>query len=281
MCLENLYTNYLNCEKYNYEYLIKNPPLNINIEKINEFLLFTLKSKVFKDAFELLTGRDNYEKIFNNNIISEFINNIKYLPIKFSTVSALFDRLSFTAFIPTMKKKIYATTIDLDNDETISFTLENGIIVAIIFHEFGHSINVMITFKENHLKCINSPRKKYLKFKEGGYYLEFSLFGRIIKNLSYGEALYILNLDNYKKSLNEFREGFMQLSQTDLIMKGPFSDYNLEDELKINEYKNSFFIKAKDGNESIDILNDIKISIPLRNDIPGRKIDEKDLEPYF
>ena len=108
-----------------------------------------------------------------------------------------------------------------------------------------------------------------------------SLFGRIIKNLSYGEALYILNLDNYKKSLNEFREGFMQLSQTDLIMKGPFSDYNLEDELKMNEYKNSFFIKAKNGNEPIDILNDIKISIPLRNDIPGRKIDEKDLEPYF
>ena len=88
-------------------------------------------------------------------------------------------------------------------------------------------------------------------------------------------------MDNYKKSLDEFKKGFMQLSNQDLIMKGPFSDFNLEDELKMNEYKNNFFIKAKNGNQSIDILNDIKISIPLRNDIPGRIIDEKDLEPYF
>ena len=107
LCLENLKSENEKCEKYNYDYLIKNPPLELKIDKIREFIKFTLKSNVFKGAFEWLTGRKNYENIFNYNMISEFVDNIYFLPFKLSSVVAFHDRLSLATFIPTMKKNIY------------------------------------------------------------------------------------------------------------------------------------------------------------------------------
>lgn len=153
--------------------------------------------------------------------------------------------------------------------------------VALIYHEYRHAINVVISFMENKLNSINSPRKKFLKFKEGGYYIEMALFGRVIQNLSYGEVLYILNKDNYSKSLEDFRNGFIELSQKDINIQGPFNDLNLGGEININEIKGAILIKAKNDDSPIDIFKDFKIGIPLRNDVFGRKIDEKDLEPYF
>ena len=209
------------------------------------------------------------------------MDNIKFLPIKFSSAVAVVDRLSLTVFIPTMKKIIYSNKFNYNSDKNVTITLENGITIAFIYHEFGHGINLIISFKENKLKSLDSPRKKFLKFKEGGYYMELALFGRVIKNLSYGEALYILNLDNYNKSLEDFRDGFLKLNKKDLIIKGPFKDFNLENESKMNELKDTTFIKAKNNKDSIDNLKDIKSNVPLRNDVYWRKFDVKDLEPYL
>ena len=167
-------------------------------------------------------------------------------------------------------------------DKNISIILENGVIVAIVFHEYGHAINAILSFLEKEYILNETPRKKYLKFKEGGYYLEIALFGRIIKSISYGEALYILNEDNYKKSLEEFRKGFMKLAFKDLYMKGQFDHLNLRNESELKRLIHSIIIKAKNNNkETSNILRNLKISIPLRNDVIGRHIKEEDLEPFF
>ena len=42
-----------------------------------------------------------------------------------------------------MKKDI-SNCFKYNNDKIISLTLENGIIVTIIYHEFGHAINTVI-----------------------------------------------------------------------------------------------------------------------------------------
>ena len=217
ICFENLDDKeHKKCEKYNFNYLVKNPPLKINIEKIKKHLEFVFKSSLFKEVFKHLTGNENYEKLFNDEMIFEYINKIKFLPINFSNVTAFIDCFSLITFISTMKKKINFNFVEYDED--ISITLENGIIVAIIYHEFGHAINAVIAFVENKMKSNDTPRKKYLNFKEGGYYLELALFGRVIRHLTYGEVLYILNEDNYKKSLDNFKKGFMELSYKDLII---------------------------------------------------------------
>ena len=280
LCFENLNDNsYKKCEKYNFDFLTKNPPLNLKIDKIKKYLKSVLKSNVFNDIFKLLFGTDDYKRMFDDNMISEFVDNIKFLPINFSCISAFLDKLTLVTFVSTMKKII---NLDLSkDDEIISITLENGIIIAILYHEFGHEINSVIGFTENELKNTETPRKKYLDFKEGGYYLELALYGRVIKKLSYGEVLYILNENNYNKSLEDFKKGFIQLSEKDLIINGQFEDFNIKGNKKLNEYKNSLFIKTKNDDDSINIYKDITVSIPLRNDVPGRDIKEKDLMPYF
>ena len=280
LCFENLNNkNYQKCEKYNFKYLTDNPPLKLNINKIKNHLLFVLKSNVFKEVYKLLIGNDNYENIFNNEMISELISNIKFLPINFDTEFGILDCTSLVLYVSTMKKEIYSNY--LRYDENISITLENGVIVAIIYHEFGHIINAVLAFIENKLKLNDTFRKKYINFKYGGYNLELALFGKVIKNLSYGEVLYILNEDNYFKSLDNFKKGFKELSNQDLIIKGSFNNFNLKKEKELDEYKSSIFIKAKNGNNIGDIYKDIKINIPLRNDVRGREIKEEDLWQYF
>ena len=81
--------------------------------------------------------------------------------------------------------------------------------------------------------------------------------------------------------MEDFRDGFLKLNKQDLIIKGPFKDFNLENESKMNELKDTTFIKAKNNKDSIDNLKDIKSNVPLRNDVYWRKFDIKDLEPYL
>ena len=279
LCFENIDSKFKKCEKYNYDYLIENPPLKLDINRIKEFLVFVLNSNVFMEAFELLTGNKHYKEIFNKEMINEYVNNIKFLPIKYSKTSAFIDTLSLITFIPTMKKSIINNSTE-DLDEIIVKTLENSVIVEIIFHEFGHAINSVLSFIDNKLKPIGTPRKKFLKFKEGGYYLELLLFGKIINNLSYGEALYILNLNNYNKSLDDFKNGFEKLSIEDLKISGLFKDLNLNDVKKVENLKTEVNIKAK-IKENENFIKNIKIRILPKNDILNREINEEDLKLYY
>ena len=280
LCFENIKSDRPKSEKYNYNYMIKNPPLNLDIDKIKKFVTKTFSSRVFKEAFEILIEKEDYNKIFNEQMIYEFVNKMKFLPVRFSSSVALIDSLSLVSVIPTMKKIIIFSKYN-PKEKEISSILENGIEVSIIYHEYGYAANVVISFKENKLKSNDTPRKKYVKHRDGGYDLELLLFGKEIKDLTYGEALYILKEKNYYKSLEEFRKGFNELKEEDLIMEGEFKDFNIKDMSDINQLKTSIFIRAKNSNNPKDDLRNIKISIPLRNDVIGRKIKEKDLEPYF
>ena len=266
-------------EEYNYNYLSKDSYLNLDITRIKMLLSNTLKSRVFQEALEYLTGNNNYQGIYNDEMISEFIEKIIFIPTNFSGAVSFHDYLSLVTVISTAKKEINSNFVQYDKEK--SDTLENGVIIAIIYHEYGHSINAIISFKENDLQLHETPRKKYLNFKEGGYYLEIALFGRVIKKLTYKEALYILNENNYNKSLEEFRKGFMELSYQDLVIKGQFDYLNSKDESKLKTSDDSVTIKAKEDNDEFDEFENLNISIPLRNDILGRNITEKDLKPYF
>ena len=71
------------------------------------------------------------------------------------------------------------------------------------------------------------------------------LFGKIIKTLTYEEALYMLNINNYNKNLENFRNGFKLKKEVDLIINGPFENLNFKKEndeiIKSNE-KNQYSI---------------------------------------
>jgi len=282
LCYENLilskkYKKYEKCELYNFDYLLKNPPLKLELKKITIFLKEIFKSNVFKDLFFLLTGNVNYSIIYNDKTINYLIDNIKFLPLSYEGTRAFFDKISLTTFISTMKKAIFYSGDKIINDKII-IALENAVIIEIEFHEFGHSISAIFSFMKNSYILEDTPRKKNMKINEAGYYIELALFGKVINALSYEEALYILNIKNYEKSLEEFKKGFELLEEKDLYINGPFDFLNIEEKPFLKKTK-TIGIMAKETSLE-NIKKNLRINVPLKNDVHGRKFTIEDVLFY-
>ena len=67
---------------------------------------------------------------------------------------------------------------------------------------------------------MENNNKKDIIQKEGGNCFEMILFGRVIKNINLFECLYILNEENYKQDLKEFKENFMNIKEIVKSSKG-------------------------------------------------------------
>ena len=280
-CLENVELNktlskqYDKSELYNYNYLINHPPLIIDIYKIKEFLKSVLNSNVFRELFEFLTGREDYKQIFSKNMINHIIDNIQFIPLNYTNTSVFFDKLTLTTYISTMKKTLFCNAQYIDNK--IYETLENGIIIEIEFHEFDHTISAVLSYLTHRESLINTPRKKNIEFNKGVYYVELALFDKIIKTLTYEEALYILNLKNYDKTLDEFRNGFKMRKEKDLIINGPFENLNIKKDNIGNFEKNQYSISSRPGYKE---FKNAQITIPFKNDIKGRDFNYENLLFY-
>ena len=88
------------------------------------------------------------------------------------------------------------------------------------------------------------------------------LFGKIFNEITLEEALYILNIDNYKKELNDFQRDFMNLNDEDLKIKGIFEKFNIISENKnFDEMKTTSINTKKNPNT---FYKDITIEIPTR-----------------
>ena len=282
LCYENLLLSkkdkkYDKCELYNFDYLVKNPPLKIELNNIKLFLKEVYKSNVFKDLFCLLTGNKDYSIIYNDNMINHLVDNIKFLPINYEETRAFFDKISLTTFISTMKKTIYYSS-DKKLDNKIIITLENSILIEIEFHEFGNSISAIFSLMNNNYVLEDIPRKKNMRINEAGYYIELALFGKVINVLSYEEALYILNIKNYEKSLKDFKTGFELLEEKDLYINGPFKHLNIEDNNFSRKTKTVGILAKKTNLENIK--KNMRINVPLKNDVKGRNFTIDDVLFY-
>ena len=98
----------------------------------------------------------------------------------------------------------------------------------IVIHEINHSIYSLLFFMFGGYRLsFQTPRKKKLsEIREGGKYLELILFGKVINNISLKESFYLLNNKNYSKSVKEFKNGFLDLNEKDLIIDGTYSRFN-------------------------------------------------------
>ena len=72
-------------------------------------------------------------------------------------------------------------------------------------------IKYLIYFRGNNKNLFSTPKREEFKGEDGGEYLEEILFGKKITHLRALESLYILNEDNYKQNLNDFKKNFQNL----------------------------------------------------------------------
>ena len=94
------------------------------------------------------------------------------------------------------------------------------------------------------IDLINSPERELkdennTKVKEGGIILEYILFGKIISNINLLECLYIMNEDNYKQDINEFKNNFMNLRELVKVSEEETKFIKIENGIFKDFYKNS------------------------------------------
>ena len=122
--------------------------------------------------------------------------------------------------------KIKKSNNSLIDNKIMSKALINGDIVLINDHECNHNFHNYFYLSKNGKESLKTPRKKDIEDREGGGNMENILFGNILNKLTLRQVLYILNEDNYKKSLNQFRIDFLCLKDEDCECKGIFEEYS-------------------------------------------------------
>ena len=231
---------------YNYECLLFEKNNDINLSKIKLFLKTILKGNMFKNIYKLLYTNEDFDIISKDEFIDDYIDNHLFLiPYKSENYCGITDRFSCNSYI-FFGNNIVNENKEINKDMT-SYLISSRFI-AITFHEFNHYIFSYILHSCNYKNItFNSPRKKELILNEGGYLMELILFGKIIDRISFEEASYILDENNYLKNEIEFQKEYINISsKNNLEIKGSIYS-NINHIIKQPNFKNlrSIFIKAK------------------------------------
>ena len=117
---------------------------------------------------------------------------------------------------------------------------------------------------KNGHESLKTPRKKKEIQREGGFNMERILFGKIVNELTLGQAFYVLNEKNYSKLLNEFRNEFIMLKIEDFQKDAIFEEYN-KLKIEMKEILDYTIIRFK-NNKNNNSYNIKSIKIKLKND---------------
>ena len=278
---EKEFNNFKNYELYKYDALMEYYKNEFDEDNVRKFINKILSSNVMKEAFKFFYGDEikypflDDEKEKGEDKAEKFLKKyLKFIPFKFKYTSALTNKFSMETYI-FLNSKIISIKIKKSNNSSIdnkmiSKALINGAIVLINDHECNHNFHNYFYLSKNGKESIKTPRKKDLESREGGYNMENILFGELLNKLTLRQVLYILNEDNYKKSLNQFRIDFFKLKDEDCQCKGIFKDYStISKELtKLLDYTAVRFKLSYSNDEPY-------ISIFLKNDVLGFRSQHK------
>lgn len=185
-----------------------------------ELVIAILNSKAYINVRKnLYSGSQiNYfsDRLFISKIIDEVIFFLYKAPFYGLTIKNTFRIYESAAYTFKVNK-------------SVSLIIYYGSLIIINIHEIGGHLNVKLqNFYNWNKKFKDSPiidhdeKDKYSNYgkargKESGEYIEIGLFGKVVKNLTLKEALYILNINNYKNSASVFKEKFSNCNEKELI----------------------------------------------------------------
>ena len=233
----------------NLYYSIKGKLMNSSFKKEdgdkfwNEFL----GSKILDDIVYKLYKKENLFK--EKLVINLFKEFSYYFPNFNSSFVALTHKDLFNMYFPPIKIILFEKALE----NTHAMEMVNKAFNKInIQHEWGHTSSSFYFFTSK-TKYFETPERK-IKVKdkkkskekekiinEGGKAVEYLLYGRIMKEMNAKEAIFILNWQNYKLSLEDFHFQFSQLEYKKLsdVFKEAMSIENIDESVKnaYSEYK--------------------------------------------
>ena len=140
--------------------------------------------------------------------------------------------------------------------------------IKVFLDELNHDFYNYYYFQSNGTIPFSTPRKKNIKRRDSGKYFELLLFEQKLKKINLVQALYLLNENNYNKTLYEFSQGFLKPSTQDLNIVGEFSNLNEEIQKFKNDNENleDIFIRTDEDEFNLD---DYQIDVDIEDDILG------------
>ena len=268
--LENLLSDIYENRKFNEVKALKYIKINkikdhLYIKKIfDKWIIFNLSifnSRAIKSLYLTL-----YEKqipfVFDVDELTTVLKNITFYSFN-TDFEALTDRETMKIY----EYANYENLIDLYDKELLNEDVLKVIFLAfnliINFHEILGHFNIryqIYSYGEEEKKNYESPKvnedlssdyAKGRKGKESGEYIEIKLFGRVIRDLTLKEALFIINPSNYfQNDFNSFKKKFMKCNDEKMNIDENFWFY-LVNSLKINPKK---ILEAENKRYSLDDL---------------------------
>ena len=184
------------------------------------------------------------------------------------TVNAVTEKFSMETYIFLNRLSVFSNLtqpqkIISNEEQAVIKALINGSIIAIHIHELNHNFHNYYYYCKNGKEPLKTPRKMYGNEREGGNNMERIFFGRVLNVLSLRQALFILNEENYKKPLNQFRQEFLELKDFNCKPIGIFKEYSKMsfDTIELSDF---MVIRFKSVEYNIKY-----ITIKLKDDVLG------------
>ena len=202
-----------------------------------------------------------FESKFTTELFQSALKNCYFFPFLGKIGSTTLNSSGTILFFIPNKTKI--SEKDLKMESKINFYLVGNLAVFIYIelHEvLGHFLRIILS------KIIEfdyiSPRYPDTNLKEAGKCIEFLLFGKRVSLFSVQELLFLLDVNNYDKKLDEYKEEFSNINLKPLNpseeLKNMLKEINIEfdyDKMDDNDNAASLFRDSY-------ILDDFNIEMP-------------------
>ena len=204
------------------------------ITKFNEKIS---KSKTIIEALYELYPIFKNNKLFESDFIVDLfkiaIKKCYFFPFRGIKGAISLSKSGTLLFFIPNKTKIDESNLDVYFDRTIYLIGNLGVFIYIEFHEIlGHFLRIILSniMDYNFL----SPRQPETGNKESGECIEFLLFGKRVPNFSVKQLIYLLDFNNYNKSLNTFKREFTQVDNCDICPSNEFIEMLREINIKLD-----------------------------------------------
>jgi len=239
ICLENFKLNLYkpiklsnnNIEMKNYDEMEKYFKTIIDIEKVNKLLLKIFSSRVMKEAFEMLYPKSFLFPFKNEEeALKYIIDNIHYVPYKSNEIGAFTDKFTLEVyyFLQMITTSFNKNKLNDNEISLIEKIFYNSHAVKANIFEMNHILDNLLFMHSNGVNSVEKIGKNDIDYNMIGINLEKLLFGRDLYKMTLSECIYILNENNYNKSLKDFIDLFLEINYQKMKFEETqiFSEFN-------------------------------------------------------
>ena len=199
-------------QKFNFSEYNSNNIFRKNWENTRAFIKDIFGSRLMK---ELMKNNDLFD-IYNENeqnYLDEILEEVYFYPFFCSESVATTNSNFGTIYIQGELNNVKSF-----EDFIILYCFQIVSLMHELFHFYFNTMKYITKEKERYKSPMPKDGSEYAKKRKGesGEWFEEKFFGRHIKKLSFKESIFILNMRNYNKGLNDFKKELSNISKKEL-----------------------------------------------------------------